>query len=103
MWNQRYKRLASKLEMSPIRSMDGPLTSIFPRYSPNEHFGIFHMPVSLQGFETMPTRIVRALREMPMNHDLNVVVPEGAIFAVSPSELALLQRRGHVEIVDSDV
>lgn len=101
MWNQRYKRLASKLEMSPIRSMDGPLTSVFPRYSPNERFGVFHMPVSLQAFQTIPTHTVRALRDMAMNHDLNVVVPAGTVFAVSPSELALLQRSGHVEIVDS--
>jgi len=102
MWNQRYRRLASKLEMSPIRSMDGPLTSVFQRYSPNERFEAFHMPVSLQGYKTMVGYTVRALQDLSMNHDSNVGVPKGTVFAVSPSELALLRRRWQIEIVDSD-
>jgi hypothetical protein len=101
MWDQRYRRLAAKLECSPIRALDGVLTRHFPHYSPNENFGVFHMPVALRAYKGMPVRYVRALNDAALNHDLKIAVPPGTVVAVSPSEQVLMLRRGCVEIVDS--
>lgn len=99
MWTMRYRRMAGKLEMSPIRVFPGPLRDAFlPLDAP---LGPVHMPVSLQRYETMRTYFVRALQPFSSKHDGNVTVPEGYTFPVDEAECRYYREAGCVEIVDS--
>jgi hypothetical protein len=99
MWTMRYRRMAGKLEMSPIRVFPGPLRDAFlPLDAP---LGPFHMPVSLQRYETMRTYFVRSLQPFSAKNDGNVTVPEGYTFPVDEAECRHYREAGCVEIVDS--
>lgn len=101
-WDLRYKRMASKLELAPIRTLGGPVARAFPRFDPNERFDRLHMPVSLRIYEAMTEYQVRAKTRFPLKYDPSVEVPEGYQFPVDAIEAQQYGRNGCIEFVDSD-
>lgn len=99
-WRSRYQRLQARLTGAMIRPPLGALFNLFPAYRPDEAPGPFHMPTSLQPYETMKWSHVRAKRAFLCKHS-RTEIPAGYVFPADEAEVALYERGGLIEKVDS--
>lgn len=99
-WRSRYQRLQSRLTGAMIRPPLDSLFRLFPAYQPDESLGPFHMPTSLQPYERAKWQHVRARSAFIAKHS-RVEVPAGYVFPADEAEIALYERGGLIEKVDS--
>ena len=91
-WESRFKTLAAKLKGAVVRTVGGPATKAWARYSPTEIVPIPTLPVLLEKYQSMPAYRVHTRGRGAKVVALHIPLPANETVLVSDIERRTLER-----------